>query len=956
MRITLTVISTLGILLSGFTQDLDSLENAYSQYGKRDTAYVQLLNDLSYEYLTSDPKKSSRLILEASRVADSIQDSRGKVWALINRGNYFWYAGMYDAALNWFYRAERVCPDKNGLQMLAIFNNIGEVFKRKDQNDSALNYLTKAIAITENDQFAQHRTLLLYNIGELHFKRNEVALARDFFNQASAASTSTTRPRHIAYALYGQGLLAENEGKVERAIALHDSAFSIRSSLNDIPGQIQSLQKLARLYAATNRVGAAKKLINEAIDLGLNLENRLYLSEAYLAMAELLESIQDHQQANRYLRMHFSQKDSLETMAFAGQVERIQDALESEIEEKDFLLLQQQRASQAKEIERKTIIIATISGLAVVLFIFFINYRKNLRTAQNQGRALNELNDVILAKNREIETINASLDHKLINTTKLLFESQKIAKLGSWEYHFDNKEIRWTDQTFHQLGLVPQKDKPSNELIKQFVSKEDYQRMEEAMARTKQSGIISDLSVPIQLPNGDKKYLRLRYYAELAKGKLIRVYGYSQDVTQRVETEEREKSIISSLLDLSKFANLLHYNFEDFIKYLLRQATETLNLQGAVFWILDKESSSLKNFKSIGLAELKPGAEMRMAEYPTYFGNILKNRTAPIANLEKSEASSQVYSQLYQPLHITSILDAKVEIDGDLVGLFSLMHSVPREWTFSDQRYVGSLTDIIATAYSTSLNKKLEKEKGELINKLFKKNQNLEELTYVVSHNMRGPLTQIMGLSQLYYDPQSKGLEEEIIGRINKSSLELDKVIKDLSEILKQQDEAAPAEELKLRDIVEETLNQVQAEWQAIESKIQISIRKDFKVYGQESQVQTVMYSLLTNAFKFRKPDQIVEINITARKRQKSLVISIADNGLGIDLKRYDMKIFRMYQRFHPHIEGAGIGLFITKNLVEAMGGTIEVTSTPMDGTIFTVELPDHQLLSVEKLNLQEVS
>ena len=470
MRILLTVIFTLRLLLSISAQELDSLERAYRDYTKRDTAYVQLINDLSYAYLTSDPKKSSKLILEAIRVADSIQDEQGKVWALLNRGNYFWYAGMYDEALNWFYRAEKAVKDRSGFQMLAISNNIGEVFKRKNQYDSALNYLNKATEITRDSQFQQHRTLLLYNIGELHLKLDEFEKAEEFL-------TRSLRPRHLAYALFGQGIVYENNGKYAEAINFYDSAFSIRKKTNDIPGQIQSLKALAKLYSTANRVNQAKSMINEAIDLAMALESRLYLSEAYLAMGELLEANQEFEAANRFLKMHFEQKDSLELLSFAGRAERIQDALQSEIEEKDFLLLQQQKVTQAKEIERKTLIIATVSGLAIVLFVFFMNYRRNLKTAQSQGRALNELNDVILAKNREIETINASLDHKLINTTKLLFESQKIAKLGSWEYHFESREIRWTDQTFHQLGLVPQKDKPSNDLIKQFVSTEDYHRM-----------------------------------------------------------------------------------------------------------------------------------------------------------------------------------------------------------------------------------------------------------------------------------------------------------------------------------------------------------------------------------------------------------------------------------------------------------------------------------------------
>jgi len=630
--------------------------------------------------------------------------------------------------------------------------------------------------------------------------------------------------------------------------------------------------------------------------------------------------------------------------------------LQSEIDEKELLLLQKQKEQQKQEIQTQTWIITTVSVIALIAFTFFFNYRRNYKLATNQGRALNELNDVILAKNREIEKINKTLDHKLINMTKLLFESQKIAKLGSWEFNMETKEYHWTDETYRQLGLTPQRKKPSDKIFKQFVSPEDYQRLANAMNRTKNQGVISDETVKVTLETGLEKYIKIRYFAEQVKGKLVRVYGSSQDITDAVSTEQREKSIIQSLLELSRFSNLLQYDFEHFIKYLLKQATQTLDVTTSIFWIYNKETQTLQYFKSFRSpeGELKMSSELQLSEFPAYEKAIKENRTVPNSDLEKHESTKSIYEQFFSKHGIVSLLDAKVEMDGQLVGLFSIGDKTSKNWTFSDQRYVGSLTDIIATAYSTSQNKQLEREKGELINKLFKKNQNLEELAYVVSHNMRGPLTQIIGLSQLYNDPQSKGLESEIVQRIKESSFELDAVIKDLSEILKQQEDATELiEELPFKSLTEEVLKQVKSEFEDVDSKIQLSARPGLIIYGKKSQIQNIIYTLLSNSFKYRKKETLLEINVTARKRQNKIILSFADNGLGIDLKKYEMKVFRMYQRFHPEIEGTGIGLFIVKNQIEAMGGSIEVSSSPMDGTIFTIELPDHALISMDSLKLE---
>ncbi len=946
-----------GLVLNAQNSITDSLEVALSSHQTVDTVLVKILNDLSFQYLNSDRGKGLDMVNKSIRLSDSLEYKEGKIWALVNKGNALWLSGLYDEAMVWFYRANALNGPRQNFARMAIANNIAEVFKKKQQADSALVYYRTCWQIVIENDLSEPKPLLAYNIGELFQMMGKADSSTKYYEIAYQEALKSRNERYLGYALFGKGELAMGVGDTALALMYLQQSLNTRRKIEDIPGTIQSLHRLSQMKIASNEYQDAAELLIESGQLSRQIDGLDYLSDTYLQQSMLYEAQGKYSLANQYMKLHYNLKDSLESQSFLTRSEQIQEALLSEIRFKEYQLSEQQRLGQEQDIRLQTWIIAFISFLMLVLFAYFFNYRRGLRIAQRQSKALNDLNGVILSKNREIEEINKKLDHKLISVTKLLSESQKIAKLGSWEYNCITKEYQWTDETYRQLGLAPQSAKPSNELLRERVPPEDYARLTEALKRTRTKGVISSEHFRLHLSTGEEKFIRIKYFPEIIKGRLVRVYGSNQDITEAILTEQGEKAVIRSLLELSRFANLNRYDFKHFVDYLLKQAAQILNVDRASFWLYKGESKQLVCFKSYCL-ESKSTSQIEtitLSDFPAYLSAIMDHRTLPVSDAGSDTATSGLHKKVLSRYDLNSLLDAKVQIDGEMVGLFSVGDSVQKEWSFSDQRYVGSLTDIIATAYSTSQNQKLEIEKGELINKLFKKSQNLEELAYVVSHNLRGPVTQIMGLAELYSDPQSQGLEKDIIRRIAESSKELDKVIKDLSEILKQQEEETELiEELSFKKTVHEILAQVRTEWPKIDYKLNLSVEEGFVIQGKRSQINNIVYTLLSNSFKYRQPDRRLDLNVTAKRSTYAIQLSFADNGLGIDLAKYESKIFRMYQRFHPEINGTGIGLFIVKNQVEAMGGSIEVTSHLLEGTIFTVELPLSAPRSVTVLKMEK--
>jgi len=126
----------------------------------------------------------------------------------------------------------------------------------------------------------------------------------------------------------------------------------------------------------------------------------------------------------------------------------------------------------------------------------------------------------------------------------------------------------------------------------------------------------------------------------------------------------------------------------------------------------------------------------------------------------------------------------------------------------------------------------------------------------------------------------------------------------------------------------------------ATDAKINIEAASDAEVTAIPAYVESIFHNLLSNAIKYHSPNRVPRIRIKVSATKEYRVISFEDNGRGLDLEKHGGSLFGMYNTFHGNEDARGIGLFITKNQIEAMGGTIEVESEPDKGSVFRVYLP----------------
>ncbi|PBQ30434.1 hypothetical protein CNR22_01185 [Sphingobacteriaceae bacterium] len=230
-------------------------------------------------------------------------------------------------------------------------------------------------------------------------------------------------------------------------------------------------------------------------------------------------------------------------------------------------------------------------------------------------------------------------------------------------------------------------------------------------------------------------------------------------------------------------------------------------------------------------------------------------------------------------------------------------------------------------------------EKEELIKQLIKNNKDLNQFAYITSHNLRGPVANLLGLTSLldHYDLKDNDLNKILAG-IKTSSLLFDGTIRDLSTILTVKgDSSKSLEALEFS----ETWNKVIALFQPLieESKAEIiyNFEEAKEVVFYKPYLESTFTNLLTNALKYRAEDRDLKITIKTEYEDHQVVLYFEDNGSGFDSEFQKGKIFQLYQRFHLHKEGKGMGLFLVKSQIEAMGGSIDVYSRPGKGAAFTI-------------------
>lgn len=262
------------------------------------------------------------------------------------------------------------------------------------------------------------------------------------------------------------------------------------------------------------------------------------------------------------------------------------------------------------------------------------------------------------------------------------------------------------------------------------------------------------------------------------------------------------------------------------------------------------------------------------------------------------------------------------------------------------QNEKGNITQFIAIQRDITFRIEAEEKQLQMTKDLYRQNRDLQQFTYIVSHNLRAPVANAKGLANLLTKSNKESdLFEYALSSLNKSVVQMDNVLHDVNRILSIRDkkDLQETEQVVLQDVFKQAYSLLQEEVLSVGGKVTVELNECHMINTNRAYLYSIFYNLLSNSIKYRSDERQLHIEVKCLKKEEGYhVISFADNGIGFDMERAGEDVFKLYKRFHtnPNTKGRGIGLFLVKTHVEVMGGKIEVRSHVNEGTEFLIYLP----------------
>lgn len=503
-----------------------------------------------------------------------------------------------------------------------------------------------------------------------------------------------------------------------------------------------------------------------------------------------------------------------------------------------------------------------------------------------------------------VDVTEQVLSRKRIEVSEIrLKESQSIAHLGSWEIDMPDQTHSWSDELYKLLGVERGEVIPSKEVFLSFIHPDDLAYVTNEMENTLLSPNDSSFDFRFITRGGITRYGSSVKILEFdSNHKPVRIYGILQDVTERKEVEQQLR------------------NSESFNRGVL----DSLNSNIAVINFNGELVAVNESWKTFGLQN-GSGTLMGIGVGSNYFDVC-----------SKAEQDGEEYAGL--------VLKGIKDVMNDKKDIFYLeypCHSPQEKRWFGIRvmKFEGNQSLVVVSHQDITERKFAEFERSRVAKDLIRRNKDLEQFTYIVSHNLRAPVANILGLINIGNTPDLSPEERQELNQgLLESVYKLDDTVKDLNQILQVRSTMNEGNELvEFSQLVEDIKISIKNLFDQDVIKITYDFSEINTFSTLKSYIHSIFYNLITNSIKYRQPQIPCHIKIKSHLKDKKLRLIFTDNGLGIDLEKEGDQIFGLYKRFHPQVDGKGLGLFMVKAQVEKLNGKISVSSEVNKGTEFEI-------------------
>ncbi len=457
------------------------------------------------------------------------------------------------------------------------------------------------------------------------------------------------------------------------------------------------------------------------------------------------------------------------------------------------------------------------------------------------------------------------------------------------------------------------------------------------------------------LPGSQAQWLELFAFPmkDETTRRVTAVVEYVRDITARVEAQralDQKTQMLASMHEIDR-AILSAHSVDDIIAASLHRIRK----------VLGATRVSLASLNPDGRSATVQGVS-ETVEIPVTIGQTVPLETFgppdqgdwPIGwidDLAKWPHMTPIHEQILAS-GIRSVMLVPLRYTNDLLAVLNVGYDKPHAISQEHKDIAEEITTQLALALHQARltehirrhNEELEANVAERTRQIQASNEAFEEFAYSVSHDLRAPLRAIRGFAEIIARRHRDSLDEEgrhYFDNIVEAAGRMSHLISDLLAYSRLGKSALPPRPVPLSKVLTEVLSRFDAAIAKLQAEVIVPHTLP-TVMAHPTLLEQIFLNLIDNALKYRRIDVAPRIEITTQASKGDLVISVADNGMGIAAKHFD-KIFNIFQRLHSQEDypGTGIGLATVKRAAQRLGGLVEVTSKVGEGSVFSLRLPE---------------
>ncbi len=485
---------------------------------------------------------------------------------------------------------------------------------------------------------------------------------------------------------------------------------------------------------------------------------------------------------------------------------------------------------------------------------------------------------------------------KFNEASERLALATKEAKIGIWQYNVLENELIWDDNMFSLYGIKKEDFSGAVDAWERSIHPDDKEQGKKDLAMAISGEKEFDTTFRIIKPNGNIFHIKAFATVERdSKGNPLKMLGTNWDITDlkttRLQLQRSEESFVGAFENSSigmalvgldgkwmqvnnSICNSLGYNKEELMELTFQDITYQKDLE--------KDINQLHD--------------------------LINGKT------ESYQISKRYVHKKGKLVHALLTVTAVHGVEGHL------------------SHFISQIVDVTKMVES-------ERKLKDYLQVTREQNHSLINFAHIVSHNLRSHSTNMSMLIDFLIKEDNLEEANKIKEMLQSASNGLTDTVTHLNEVI--QVRTSTLEKMRsvnLQKSVYGTLRNLEAQIEELNPVLKINVPKQHFVNVVPAYLDSILLNLFTNAIKYCSPKRKLEINVTSEEQEGKIIIKFRDNGLGLDLGRYGTRVFGMFKTFHNHKDAKGIGLFITKNQIEAMRGKIEIESSVDVGTTFIMK------------------